>query len=99
MGVFSLPDGVTSADRVVYVGIQILMIVLVKRNLQQIIMVNYNVTSKLPTVNLSLDSDLASAWEESSLLCLFEFTLYLVLFRTKIFKIRQEKARLTVGIY
>ena len=40
-GVFSLPDGVISTDRVVYVGIQILLIMLVKRNLQQIIMVSF----------------------------------------------------------
>ena len=41
MGVFSLPDGVIFADKVVYVGIQILMIILVKRNLKPIIMANY----------------------------------------------------------
>ena len=45
------PDGVISTDRVVYVGIQILLIILVKRNLQQIIMVNFDVISKFPMVN------------------------------------------------
>ena len=39
--VISVPDGVISTDRVVYVGIQIWMIILVKRNLRQIIMDNY----------------------------------------------------------
>ena len=51
VGVFSQPDGAISTDRVVYVGIQILMIIPVKKNLQQIQWLNIDVTSKLPTVN------------------------------------------------
>ena len=40
------------------------------------------------------DSDLASGWQESSMLYLLEFTLHVVLFCTKISKIRQEQAKL-----
>ena len=43
--------------------------------------------------------DLVSALEESFMLYLFEFTSYVVLFRTKISKIRQEETNFRTNLY